>query len=202
MEPSAFDDLARVVGSAVSRRRALQVAIAGVAGVLFPFLSQDDARAIKVGKFCNHPGLYYGHCFCCGNRCVNPLTDDNNCGACFRQCDTDQYCANGECTCLTPKVFCPLGDVSVCVDLSTDHDNCGRCGNACGTHAICCGGQCVVNDNPNCGACGFTCPRVCCNGQCCGELANGYPIACCQNQFGRLVCSACEDGTCGCYPVG
>jgi hypothetical protein len=117
-----------------------------------------------------------------GATCVNPLTDNGNCGACGTGCSAGQLCVKGACstTCSSPLTIC--GTPAVCTDLQTDTKNCGTCGTACATGtnqtASCTAGACsdscttgfadcdksaangceaALNTVTNCGTCGTTC---------------------------------------------
>lgn len=124
MDDDRFDSLARLIGSAASRRRVaramLAVAVAGVAG--FPgFLRPRDAAAAcrQVGRTCERGDRCCGgarcrakRCRCprgeveCGRRCINPLTDGANCGRCGASCASGQ-CLHGTCTCDPFNNQCP-----------------------------------------------------------------------------------------------
>jgi hypothetical protein len=119
----------------------------------------------------------------CSGTCVNPLTDNNNCGpltmgtgVCGRVCPGGQSCQGGACT-----TTCSLGQTvcsGTCRDLQTDNTNCGACARTCTGGTACSAGNCLCpagqtgcsgtcralqTDNNNCGVCG----RVCGGGQTC-----------------------------------
>ncbi len=114
-------------------------------------------------------------------------SDEQNCGACGRQCDATKTCCQGS-----------------CVDLDTDARFCGSCQNSCGASRICCGGECAdtSSDVENCGGCGIVCEgALSCCGSCtntkvdednCGSCGN----ACASGQF---CCGGdCSSEACGC----
>jgi len=86
----------------------------------------------------------------CGDRCIDPQSDEGNCGGCGIACGTLQVCGAGTCGCREGTESCD----GVCSDLTLDDRNCGACGNACGNGQVCeassCGGAVVV------AACGGT----------------------------------------------
>lgn len=108
----------------------------------------------------------------CDGICVDPLTNNSNCGACDLQCPEDMHCAFGEC------ILCSGGGLQMCNGkcsfLLADPLNCGACGAECpsstpycddGQCSSClngemyCDGRCVHHDDPNnCGSCGHVCP--------------------------------------------
>lgn len=85
----------------------------------------------------------------CNQRCSDPRTDRENCGACGRSCSTGNVCQNGACVpdCGSGETLCrSAGDAGAglaCVSLRTDRANCGACGTACGTNQVCANGTCT-----------------------------------------------------------
>jgi hypothetical protein len=79
----------------------------------------------------------------CGNVCVDPSTDTQNCGGCGQVCPAGQVCAASLCTatCAPGFVWCN----GACLDARVDPNDCGSCGNACsGATPICFGSACVA----------------------------------------------------------
>ncbi|KAI3899496.1 hypothetical protein MKW92_029772 [Papaver armeniacum] len=63
---------------------------------------------------------------CCNNKCVDLISDRDNCGACKKKCRFySQTCCDGK-----------------CVNLSCDVQHCGRCNNKCRTGGLCSYGNC------------------------------------------------------------
>jgi len=112
----------------------------------------------------------------CSDQCVNPETDDYNCGGCAGDggaiCPAGETCdGTGRClaTCASPLAFCAglpptlpdagtlldAGDpdAGYCADLGSDPLNCGVCGSPCGSGNLCVGGQCQLS----CPAAGQSC---------------------------------------------
>lgn len=121
-------------------------------------------------------GADAGKTHCAGSGCVDPRTDEQNCGVCGRQCPKDISCTNSQCQCpAAAPDLCVVDGEPKCIDFDSDEQHCGACGTVCGNGFECCGGSCVNidtydNSNTNCGSCGNTC-----NGFLCGI------INCCSN---------------------
>ncbi len=173
-----------------------------------------------------------GRCVCaasglslCSGRCIDTMTDINNCGRCGNYCPSSSACVGGTCVCGTGRTACS----GRCVDLQTDYNNCGTCGNYCDISSTCtagtcrcssglssCSGRCVdlQTSFSNCGACGTTCrsDQVCragacscptgsmtCGGRCVDTTRDTANCGAC-----GTVCpaagfgAACLSGRCGC----
>lgn len=145
----------------------------------------------------------------CDGGCVDPKTDNANCGKCGTVCASGATCVLGSCQCGMAQTKCG----SACVDLKTDANNCGKCGTSCGGDGgtipgggtwTCANGGCAIvcptldagattectgacvdlkTDNDNCGACGTPCAQgteQCTQGLCC--------------KLGQTVCNGGADG--------
>lgn len=131
----------------------------------------------------------------CDGRCVDSMSDIDNCGACGLRCLSANAagvaCRDGACVLACKEGFARCKDG--CYRLSDDIRHCGGCGRSCppleGWTVECaagtcqrscteglveCGGACVnLDDDPNnCGECGLACEKlagastVCSHGTC------------------------------------
>lgn len=117
----------------------------------------------------------------CGQLCIDPEVDPDNCGSCGHACEANQACENGVCitSCDPGQLACDGG----CFDPSSNNSHCGSCDNECNGGSSCqagacecpgaltlCGDACVDTkvDNQNCGVCGTGCTggTTCVNGSC------------------------------------
>ena len=81
----------------------------------------------------------------CGNACVDPGNDANNCGKCGTACTGGKACFGGKCK-MIPN--CKPGKTSCggrCVDLSKDRKNCGACDNICAAYQSCSRAKCTTS---------------------------------------------------------
>ncbi|GLJ12163.1 hypothetical protein SUGI_0185810 [Cryptomeria japonica] len=62
---------------------------------------------------------------CCAKKCVDVMTDVNNCGKCKNKYKYPSVCCNGKCT-----------------DIGSDRFNCGKCGAACKKASYCAYSMC------------------------------------------------------------
>jgi len=100
--------------------------------------------------------------------CVDLETDEDNCGACGRECVGEEQCVAGVCT--TAVCDPPCGEDpyrccgGTCVNTDTDIDNCGFCGNACDPERAdsCTGGTCSCGGVSQCSSGQMCCPGVGC----------------------------------------
>ena len=139
MEPSQFDRLARVVDTAVSRRRVLGglLGLAGAAGF---------GNAAQAGKVAPPPvGCLGGRrvCWrnsqCCSGVCQTgrrvPVRDRNRC-----TCGKDEAMIHGRCVaCLPREMVCG----SACVARYSNDEHCGACGRRCPEGTRCSGTECL-----------------------------------------------------------
>lgn len=81
----------------------------------------------------------------CAGTCVDPLTDESNCGACGTVCDAGESCNAGVCEMGPPVCSEPTEtDCSgTCVDTDADVNNCGACANVCPADNTCDDGVCT-----------------------------------------------------------
>src|SRR5262249_2402968 len=42
----------------------------------------------------------------CSNKCIDPSSDNNNCGGCGIRCQATEHCDSNMCTCNTQRPFC------------------------------------------------------------------------------------------------
>lgn len=157
MDPHRFDELARTLGAAHSRRGVMRALRAGALGIVGLTGLSREAAARPAGKvtIChldNDLGVYkqlsvsenavrahLAH----GDGILND--DANHCGICGNVCPTPANstatCTDGQCgfTCLEGFAECN----GACVDHASDPANCGGCGNACPT-GFCTSSECVT----------------------------------------------------------
>lgn len=132
--------------------------------------SDDDCSV--TGQTCQS-----GQCRCpggqqvCGTACVDPSSDETNCGTCGTVCAATQQCEGGHCVCIDPLLTNCEG---ACVDTSSDPDHCGGCDQGCPAPTqtceagVCecplaaptlCGATCVdlTSNDTHCGDCTTDC---------------------------------------------
>lgn len=137
---------------------------------------------------------------CCGEACIDVLTDPKNCGTCGVACPDGIACVDGKCD---VKPTCQCSDGKVCDENGDCVVKCGSslcrpdescCGNTCTTldtvkHCGSCDNACQGNA-PFCqyGACADKCSPQTCEAQSaqCGTVNDG-----CGN---ALDCGSCADG--------
>ncbi|MBQ9817076.1 MAG: hypothetical protein IJM59_06415 [Proteobacteria bacterium] len=156
----------------------------------------------------------------CGDNCVDPMTDNQYCGAdssCqkFTACVDDKTCAGGVCSAKPEDGKCPEGQVKCgesCIDPQTNDGYCGadaKCENyrSCEPDWSCKGGECQAPID--CGS------QVFCQGSCyfpleswkfCGadEFCSNY-TSCKKGEIcedGKCKPTNCKDGQVMCYDAG
>jgi hypothetical protein len=78
--------------------------------------------------------------------CVDPLTDNSNCGACGNVCGPVHFCSGGTCQsgCISTQSLCTqAGGPPYCAKTQTDNANCGSCELACDPQKVCVAGMCA-----------------------------------------------------------
>lgn len=119
----------------------------------------------------------------CTGVCIDPTTDNKNCGACNMACGMGQSCSAAKCQCSGGLSACTAG----CVNLMSDGANCGACGMACASGSVCSQGKCTTMCATGETQCAQSCPNTMTDARNCGFCNN----AC---QGGQ----ACVNGSCGC----
>jgi hypothetical protein len=94
MDTTRVDRLARGLAGIGTRRTTLRLLSGGLAAALLPSRAVSPARAQGTVIFdnCPFPGWVT-----CGESCVNPYIDSNNCGTCGVVCESPQTCQFGTC---------------------------------------------------------------------------------------------------------
>jgi hypothetical protein len=134
--------------------------------------ADDDLAFGCADPLCNPCNVLGNMAACCGGSCVDLTLDANNCGECYNDCYSDEYCQDGSCVCrpgLTPGS-------EGCVDLASDHENCGAVGTVC------------VSPSPKCQ--GGTCVA-----QCSGVFTD-CSDHCVDTSSDPLFCGSCFDSAC------
>ena len=99
-----FDRLISSLGRTWSRRGVVQVAVAtwGLGGLSAPAAAKRKKKRCKGGKRK------------CSGRCLDPLTDFDNCGTCGNVCGQGQTCMDGTCTGGAPQDCTGQPDLTNC----------------------------------------------------------------------------------------
>jgi hypothetical protein len=168
----------------------------------------------------------------CGTACVDPASDDQNCGGCGQTCPGGQFCYNGACI-----IACPTGltacanalGTTYCVDLQGDLRNCGRCGASCSAGQYCIDGGCAsagvicpanqticavdgggvicadLNTDPSsCGSCFLACTQweQCIGGKCVGPTSCPTGLQLCTLSSGSATCADLQTDVDNCGHCG
>jgi hypothetical protein len=182
-----FDELAKSLAEAVSRREALRRLGGGLAGVLLGSLGLGKAWGQNPNQ--SHFGAL------CQDCCRDKVRAGPRMRPCLGACEACQ----GDCgrVCASPTsdnvVCCAPGNQCCrggCTDVSIDSNNCGTCDRACPTGAVCC-------DNGR-GCCPRTNETDCCDGECVNLLVNGAHCGRCHNRCSTAVgtTEVCCNGVC------
>lgn len=109
----------------------------------------------------------------CGTGCIDPTSDQRNCGTCGNVCGEQMACVDSVCVCRPGTESC---DGGTCAVTDYDAENCGACFRKCDPGLVCqlgqceaacsagftlCGASCVdlQTDEAHCGACGVACAQ-------------------------------------------
>jgi hypothetical protein len=132
-----------------------------VSGQCLDICEDDQFRDPRDNK-CKCSDIPGGTLEICDNKCIDPATDEANCGGCAGQsgivCTQDQICQNGSCEAIscTPlsseSISAPDGGGQICdnacVDTYSDENNCGDCGFICPV-----GTDCIFDSSVEDGVC-------------------------------------------------
>jgi hypothetical protein len=200
MDGRIFDDLARSLAERRSRRSVLKGLAAAATGALLDVVRREDAgaRACRdAGETCTGdaqcctgicgPKDSRGRrqCACpanlleCRRDCIDPATDEKNCGGCGISCPRGSTCESGVCSCV-PETCASLG-----AGCGTFDDGCGRtiqC-TSCPSGQVCDGTACKTTNGGSCASGSDCASGVCAAGICCNQTCDG-------------ACQSCGSGTC------
>jgi hypothetical protein len=95
------------------------------------------------GLSCNAQGACVSACpenqLWCNEECVDPSSNDENCGECGTTCGDGAACQGGDCICPTEgEQYC----AGLCIDVDSDPENCGGCDQECAGSSTCVAGVC------------------------------------------------------------
>lgn len=154
MDHQRFDDIARHLSIARSRRQVAKLLVGVAAGGSLATLGLRDAaagRGVRNINQCLRNDLE--GCRIRGSNpprfiCVDTTTSNNHCGKCDNECQDGSTCSDGQCVCPnSAETYCG----GKCVNTQTNANHCNGCGKECPVQT-CTNGQCLQN--------------VCCAGIC------------------------------------
>ena len=137
---------------------------------------------------------------CCGETCIDVLTDPKNCGTCGVACPDGIACVDGKCD---VKPTCQCSDGKVCDE---NGDCVVKCGSSlCRPDESCCGNTCTTLDTvKHCGSCDNACQGNApfCQYGACADKCSPQTCEAQSAQWGTvhegcgnaLDCGACADG--------
>jgi hypothetical protein len=136
----------------------------------------------------------------CDGSCIDPLMDENHCGAsgtctgadAGTACASDHFCNQGSCACSSSQVECG-GD---CIDPRSDEGHCGASGTCTGTSA---GTACASDHFCNQGSCACSGSEVECGGACVDPQSSNLHCGAGPGCTGGTACAAgkyCFHGGC------
>ena len=171
---SAADDIARPADQPVIKTEQAPAPRDSFVGTIWSFIASfyrpKPVRCGEGGKIC-------------GDICINPLTDKNNCGECGNVCGPGEKCIDGACR-----------------DLTSDVQYCGETAMTCPDSWACCGGHCknMREDEENCGGCGTLCDRgeTCCDGDCVDTDVDLFHCGTCNRYCSASAGESCQEGQC------
>jgi hypothetical protein len=124
------------------------VLVASTLAVIACDSGDDEDSGVHDSGNGDEPGYCecYGYTVCCDGVCVDPRTDDQNCGECGSVCPPAQRCHQTTCVprCLEPFEYC----AETCLDTDYDEDHCGACDNPCEHEQVCMSGECIDVEPP------------------------------------------------------
>jgi hypothetical protein len=191
MDGDRFDELARRLGSAKSRRSVCKAAAVALAASVLPGLRRADAAAAKrvTGDICTKD-----------SECVTGLCGKaDKTGRRRCSCTDPSQCPGKPPLCLPGVCTAGICGVGGPPSFQSDPANCGACGNACGGSATCSAGACVCGQGQK--ACGTVCidASTCCTPSDCPDPDNGSATCVngvcgiqCDPGFGNCTGSSCD----------
>jgi hypothetical protein len=184
-------------------------------------VSMGDAIFGDVGLVCRSSAECPPNLQCCNMRCVDTMSDPNNCGSCGNVVCHGEICLAGMRQCTPGYSPCAAGGTTGCLlcrNLASDPANCGTCGAVCPSGELCragvcsttttctgtiCSGICtnLLVDDIHCGSCSNACnPGQACVAGVCHDVSS--PTILCGPVTASCMCSTCAGGsTCCMVPI-